>query len=185
MADLKEILLSKNIVIPKNFEFFKDIFRHFRGKEVRGIEGDDRPLLEKASEFYLTPEHSGGFLQGDILDNLTPTWLAKDSKGILSAFVSNPQLGMILSNECDCEQRTEGSQSFVRICPVFFESQLIKELEISKEKIKGVMGNLKANHYTEYFWMPKPSYSQENLIADLSHIFSVSLEDLYENVNKK
>jgi len=89
MTDLKEILQSRDVVIPENFSVFKDIFKHFRGKQVQDIDGDKRPLLEKAEDFYLVPPDKG-FLQGDILNNISPTWLQNDNEGSLSAYTSKP-----------------------------------------------------------------------------------------------
>ncbi len=76
MSNLKNILLSKDIAIPSDFDVFKNIYRHFKGKNIKvddqPLAGDSRPLLDKAEDFYL---HSPGigFLQGDILKNVPAT----------------------------------------------------------------------------------------------------------------
>jgi hypothetical protein len=64
VADLKEILLNKNVVIPKDYETFKNIFRHFKGKRFEGIQGDDGPLMDRADEFYLKPPSAVAFSRG-------------------------------------------------------------------------------------------------------------------------
>jgi len=180
MSDLKEILLSRNVIIPENFQCFKDIFKHFKGKQVHDIDGDKRPLMEKAEEFYLNPLSDAGFLQGDILDNLSPVWLAKDNDQHLSAFSSEPQMAMVLSTECDCENR-ENAQTYIRFSPVILEDHLLHDLPSAKRS--SITGNLKANYYSEYFWMPSPSSESENLVVDLSHVFSVTLTDLYHQLS--
>ena len=183
MPSLKDILESKNVVIPENFEVFKDIFRHFRGKQVLEIRGDTRPLLEKPEEFYLQPSQARGFLQGDVLDNVPPVWLAKaKDDGAIKAFSGDPEMAMVLSNECDCEHRAENSQAYIRLCRVITESALLSENEVPKEQVANLRGNLKANRYTEYFWMPAPKKGDQPIVADVGHIYSVGLEDLYENV---
>lgn len=183
MADLKEILLSKSVVVPESFSFFKDIFKHYRGKQVQGIEGDKRPLLEKAEDFYLKPTDAG-LLQGDVLTNISPVWVAKDEDGGLTAFTSDPQMAMVLSTECDSEKR-DNAQAYIRLCPVFTEEELLDEMEVPAEKWSSVEGNLKANYYSEYFWMPACSAGSQNMIADLSHIFSVALDDIHGGLSEK
>jgi len=180
---LKEILLSRNVVIPENFQVFKNIFKHFKGKQVQDIDGDKRPLMEKAEDFYLTPPSSGGFLQGDILENISPVWLANDEdQDHLAAFVSDPQMAMILSTECDCEDRErEDAQAYIRFSPIIAEKQLLNDSPA--EKRDSIAGNLKANRYSEYFWMPDPFSKSENLVVDLSHVFSVTLTDLYDQLS--
>jgi len=181
VPSLKEILESKNVVIPENFEVFKDIFRHFRGKQVQEVRGDARPLLEKPEEFYLQPSVSGGFLQGDVLDNIPPVWLAKAEDGTIKAFTAASEMAMVLSNECDCEHRTENSQAYIRLCRVMPETTLFSENAVPKE-VANLRGNLRANKYTEYFWMPAPKKGEQPIVADVGHIYSVGLEDLYEKV---
>lgn len=134
MPSLKEILESKNVVIPENFKVFKDIFRHFRGKQVQEIKGDTRPLLDKPEEFYLQPTKAGGFLQGDILDNIPPVWVAKAEDGLLKAFGDEAGMAMVLSNECDCEHRTENAQAYIRLCRVVSEADLLSENDLAKEQ---------------------------------------------------
>ena len=51
-----------------------------------------------------------------------------------------------------------------------------------KEEKNDVEGKLVRNYYTEYFWMPAVSKTEEPLVADLSHFFSISLEDLYDKI---
>ncbi|MEE9452010.1 MAG: hypothetical protein V3V61_04545 [Gammaproteobacteria bacterium] len=180
MSDLKEILLSRNVVIPENFQVFKNIFKHFKGKQVQDIDGDKRPLMDKAEEFYLTPPASGGFLQGDVLEGISPVWLANDENKDLTAFVSDPQMAMILSTECDCENR-ENAQAYIRFSPIITEEQLLNDSPAKKRD--SIAGNLKANRYSEYFWMPGPFSESGNLVVDLSHVFSVTLTDLYDQLS--
>lgn len=178
MSNLKNILLSRDITVPSDFEVFKDIYRHFKGKSVKAeggtIPGDGRPLLSKPEEFFLVPP-SDGFLQGDIIANIPAAWLAKDTGeeegNQISAFLSENRMGMIISNECDAEKRTENSQAYIRLCPVYKESELLqingliaKEAEAKKSDF---LGKLKNNRYTEYFWMPNYEKEEESLIADL------------------
>ena len=180
MSDLKEILLNKNVVVPQDYEAFKNIFRHFKGKKVGDIKGDDGPLMDRADEFYRTPLSEGGMLQGDILENIPSTWIQSDN-GTLSAFASTGSYAMVISNECDCEKRQDGShQSYIRLCPVMYQSTVLEGTP--KEEKSDVEGKLVRNYYTEYFWMPAVSKTEESLVADLSHFFSISLEDLYDKI---
>ena len=178
MPDLKEILLSKNVAVPEDYETFKNIFRHFKGKKVGDVQGDDGPLLSRADEFYLKPDTGSSFLQGDLLENIPSVWIQKDADGKLIALKSAASMAMVLSSECDCELRADqGHQSFIRLCPVLKQSELLEGYE--KEKQADARGKLERNYYTEFFWMPSPSKADEPLVADLSHFYSVALPDLH------
>jgi hypothetical protein len=182
VPDLKEILLNKNVAVPKNYETFKDIFRHFKGRSVGNVKGDDGPLMNRADEFYLTSPING-FLQGDVLENVPSTWIQTDENGDLAAFASQPSSAMIVSAECDCEKRNEGSeQAYIRLCPIFSQLELLNETPADRKA--DVRGKLERNYFSEYFWMPSPRKKEEPLIVDLSHFFSVSLRDIYLQVER-
>ena len=91
-------------------------------------------------------------------------------------------MAMVLSNECDCEHRTDNSQAYIRLCRVVTEADLLSENDVPKEQAAGLRGNLKANRYTEFFWMPPPKKGEQPLVADIGHMYSVTLEDLYGKV---
>lgn len=128
----------------------------------------------------MKPE-SKGFLQGDVVDGVPTTWIAKNEKGEFSAFQSTPIAAMVLSNECDCELRSN-SQNYIRLCPVLNQSDLLQDFD--EKKRADVKGKLERNFYTEYFWMPAPSKDADPLVADLSHFFSVALEDFHAALNE-
>ena len=182
MPDLKEILQSKRVVIPDDYQVFKNIFRHFRGKQIGDIKGDSRPLLERADEFYRMPPKSG-LLQGDILCDIPTSWIQNDESGNLSGHASGKGMAMILSSECDCEARDDRShQAFIRLCPVVDEAILLEDYEGPRRK--DAKQNLERNHYTEYFWMPPIAEESGALIADLSHFYSINLDDLHDHLAK-
>jgi len=190
VSDLREILQTKNVAIPESYDTFKDIFRHFKGKQVGAIQGDDGPLLDRPDEFYASPSAETGLLQGDVLENVPATWIQKNKDGTLASFRSEPGLAMVISNECDCENReNNSSQSFIRLCPVIFQSELLTGFDAKKQA--DVRGKLERNYYTEYFWMPaagktlSKNQCNEPLVADLSHFFSISLTDLYSEMAAK
>lgn len=192
MSNLKNILQSREIAIPKDYEVFKNVYKHFRGKQVKEegdkdkISGDARPLLEKSEEFYLTSSEDG-FMQADVLVGVPASWLASDEKEELVSYISEKMMVMVLSSECDTEYRTSSSQSYIRLCPVYFENQLITDQDLKEgtEKFKNFLGNLKANYFTEFFWMPPITKGGQPLIADLSNVFSIALEDLHNLVKAK
>lgn len=181
MSDLKDILLNRNVVVPKDYETFKNIFRHIKGAAVGNIKGDGGPLMNRPDEFYLKPSTEGGLLQGDILENIPATWIQLDDEGTMKAFASTPGFAMVVSNECDCEKREGGSQqAYVRLCSVLFQSDLLDGIPPAKKN--DAKGKLERNYYTEYFWMPDPFGRKKPFVADLSHFFSVSLDDLYSKI---
>lgn len=61
----------------------------------------------------------------------------------------------------------------------------MSELTSESEKKASIQGTLKANRYTEYFWMPPIKQKGNALVADLGHMFSIGLEDLYSQVEAK
>ncbi len=190
MSNLRNILQSRDIAIPKDYDVFRNIYKHFRGKQVKEesgakTPGDSRPLLDKSEEFYL---HSSieGFIQADILGGIPSCWVAKEGESDFTSFISEKMMAMVLSSECDTEYRTENSQSFIRLCPIFMENQLIIEQDLKEgtEKLSNFTGNLRANYFTEYLWMPPVSKGGQPLVADLSNVFSIALEDVHELVAK-
>jgi hypothetical protein len=66
------------------------------------------------------------------------------------------------------------------LSPVLRRSDILEGY--TREKQKDIIGKLERNFYTEYFWMPSPSKAEEPLIADLSHFFSVNLDELYASI---
>lgn len=180
MASLSELIKSKAIYVPDEIKLYQDIFRHFRGKQVGDppVDGDSRPLLGSAEHFYCEPPTNEGFLQGDILDSIAPVWI--DSSG--EATVGEVAFFMVLSNECDTELRSSGSQKYIRGCPVYTEEFVLKASQLTGEKLSSLKGNLRSNKMSEYFWMPE--YDGKNaLVADLGHIFSVDLEWFHKATN--
>lgn len=181
MSDLKEILLNRNVVVPKDYETFKNIFRHFKGKNVGEIKGDDGPLMDRADEFYVKSPAEGGILQGDIIENVPTAWIQSDENGVLGAYSSATSYAMVISNECDCEKRENGTeQTYIRLCPVMNQDDVLEGSPTDRKD--DIKGKLERNQYTEYFWMPAPGTDEDALIADFSHFFSVSLKDLYSKI---
>ena len=89
---------------------------------------------------------------------------------------------MILSTECDCELRKDGSHlSYIRVCPVYDEEEIVS---LMSGDAKEFIGYLQANSVIEYFWMPRTTKKGGGLVADLSHIFSVETETLHELVSQ-
>lgn len=176
MDFLEELIKTKKFQVPDTEQQYRNIFRHYRGKKVESLEGDPRPLLNDPKEFYLKPP-TEGFLQGDLLSGLSVPFINEDGEAVVSdaAFCS-----MVLSNECDAEYRKNNYQAYLRLCPVFRETELF-ELEpgLASPDRKG---NLQANRYTEYFWMPR--FEEQPLIADLSLIFSVDLPHVHQQMQE-
>lgn len=189
VSDLLEILQSKKVSIPETYDQFKNIIRVFRGKQ--GTIGDfkvkqDKPvkLFDDPELFYLvSPEK--GFLPGDILGDLPPIWLDSGSNEDIKIKKSASSKFMIVSTECDCELRDDGSHmSFVRICPVYDENEIESHISSSND-LKQIMGNLQSNSFVEYFWVPKMEKSGNGHFADLSHIFSINIETLHHMAAKE
>jgi len=176
VSNLENLLSSRDIFIPENFDVFKKIFKHFRGKKVGEIPGDKRPLLERTEEFYRKPPQEG-LLQGDILSAVSPLWI--DSEGDPTS--ADPREALVLSNECDTENREDSAQAYIRLCPVYNEDELLALDVVPKDKATEFRGNLKANNFTEYFWMP-PLKDKKARVADIGHFYSADLNWLNQKI---
>ncbi|MCB9228647.1 MAG: hypothetical protein H6618_03465 [Deltaproteobacteria bacterium] len=187
MNGLLEILLSKKVSIPDKYDQYKEIFRHFRGKEIslENLKIKDKSqdnIFNDPEKFYLESP-TEGFLMGDILKDISPIWIGSNSDKTGSVIrKSGDSRFMILSTECDCELRENGSHlSYIRVCPVYDEEEIVS---LMKGDTKEFRGYLQANSVIEYFWMPRTTKKGNGLVADLSHIFSVETESLHEFVSR-
>lgn len=48
--------------------------------------------------------------------------------------MSEDRMAMVISNECDAEKRTENSQAYIRLCPVYGETELVDVNGLPEDK---------------------------------------------------
>lgn len=184
MLNLLEIISSKKVIIPDSYEQFKTIVRILRGKQgsLSGLKiKQEKPdkIFENSEDFFLSSPDKG-FLPGDILGELSPIWLQLgDSEHETRIRKSQPAKFMIVSTECDCELREDGSHmSYIRVCPVYDEQE-VYGLMTTGNPDQQLMGDLRSNSIVEYFWIPRMEKNGNGHFADISHIVSIHTESLH------
>jgi len=125
---------------------------------------------EAVDNFYLTPDFSSDFLQGDSWIGFVTINFETLEKKTVS--------GVIVSNSCDIDPRNNHFKRNILFSPLIKLSNYIRLLETSgRTDTDNIALSIKKQHVTNIFYLPKYGDSIDECIILLDNIYQHPLSD--------
>lgn len=145
--------------VDQHIEFIKRYLPEYltpdQKEDLFKIIKEDFPKSDSAEKIYFTLEDNSNLLQGEAIIDVPFAFLDLE-KGV---FENNYGWGLVMTNSCDISPENKRLETpIIQFAAIYKLSDYIGELEgreISIDRIKSFINDLKANRISNLFYLPK------------------------------